>query len=170
MADKSGDRKGAKRTLTFFFLNGKLYKRLRINRPADTIEVWCYLDERRVVLTYSEVRKNYEPAFSTAEVAEMLGKNSRVVERYARSGNIPEPTMAYSLTKKMYRDSYKWSGEDIMNLHGYLLTVHRGRPRTDGKITPAQMPNAKELRALIHQENVLYVRNKDGQFVPTWRA
>jgi hypothetical protein len=156
--------------LMHFFLDGKLYKKLRINRPADMIEVWCYPEERRVVLTYSEVRRRYQPAFSTAQVAEMIGRNDKIVERIARSGNIEEPTMAYSLTKKMYRSSYKWSETDIMNLHAYLLTVHRGRPRLDGRITPQAMPTAKELRALIRQEHVLYVRNDDGEFVPSWRA
>lgn len=170
MAEQVGRRSKQKRTLTYFFLNGKLHKRLRIVRPEDKIEAWCYPDERRVVYTYSDVRRRYEPAFSTREVAEMIGRNPKVVERTVRQGAIEEPAVAYSLTKKMYKDSFKWSEADIMALHAYFLTVHIGRPRRDGRVTPQNMPTAKELRALIRQEHVLYVKNGDGQFVPTWRA
>lgn len=163
-------RKAPQRRLNFFFLNGKLHKKLRIVRPEDKIETWCYPDERRVVYTYSDVRKRYEPAYSTKQVAEMIGRNNKVVERHVRDGAIEPPAIAYSLDKEMRMISFKWCEKDIMALHAYLLTVHRGRPRADGRITPNKMPTARELRALIRQEHVLYVRNDEGNFVPTWRA
>lgn len=169
MADK--DRKPKRKGLNVFFLNGKLHKKLRIVRPEDKIEAWCYPDKRRVVLTYSEVKKHQKPAFSTNQVAEMLGRNPKVVERTVRAGAIEPPQMMYTLTKRMYNYGYRWSEEDIMAFHSYLINTHRGRPRRDGKITPqGDLPTAMELRAMIRQERVFYVRDDDGNFYPTWRA
>lgn len=160
-----------RKRLNVFFLNGKLHKKLRIVRPEDKIEAWCYPDKRRVVYTYSDVKKNYQPAFSTTEVAEMLGRSPRVIERTVREGVMEPPPMMYTLTRSMHPYAYRWSEQNIMDMHSYLLTRHRGRPRKDGKITPQQdLPTAKELRAMIRQEQVLYVRTEDGRFVPTWRA
>lgn len=168
MADKAGRVKTP--PLNVFFLNGKLHKKLRIVRPADTIETWCYPEHRRVAYTYSDVRKNYKPAFSTKQVAEMLGKSSRTLELTVQAGNIEEPAIMYTLSENKSRWAYRWSEEDIMGLHAFFLTVHRGRPRKDGKITPQQMPTAAELRAIIRQEQIFYVKTEDGAFRPAWRA
>lgn len=170
MANKGRKTKGKR--LNVFFLNGKLHRRLRIVRPEDKIETWCYPDQRRVVYTYSDVKKNYKPAFTTREVGEMVNRAPRVVERMAREQVFdPAPPMMYTLSSAMNPYGYRWSEEHIMGLHSYLLTVHRGRPRKDGRTTPSSnLPTARELRAMVRQEQVLYVRTEDGEFVPTWRA
>lgn len=168
MADKA--RRNKTTPLNVFFLNGKLHKKLRIVRPADTIETWCYPEHRRVAYTYSDVRKNYKPAFSTKQVADMLGKSVMTLENVLKAGGIEEPATMYSLTENKHKFARRWSEEDIMNLHAYMLSVHRGRPRNDGRITPQQMPTASELRAMIRQEQILYVKTEDGNFRPAWRA
>jgi hypothetical protein len=63
-----------------------------------------------------------------------------------------------------------WSEKDIMGILDFLSTVHRGRPRKDGEITPGYLPTPRELRAMIHEEGTtLYVKHGD-QFIPSWRA
>ena len=168
MANEAGKRKS--KTLNVFFLNGKLHKKLRIVPAADTIETWCYPDERRVTYTYSDVKRNYKPAFSTKEVAQMLDKSEETLENAIRAGGIEEPAIMYTLSEKKHKYARRWSEEHIMALHSYMLTVHRGRPRNDGRITPSKMPTARELRAMIRQEQILYVKMPDGSFRPTWRA
>lgn len=168
MADKA--RRNKTSPLNVFFLNGKLHKKLRIVRPADTIETWCYPEHRRVAYTYSDVRKNYKPAFSTQQVADMLGKSGMTVQNAISAGGIETPAIMYSLNESKRKFAYRWSEEDIMNLHAYMLSIHRGRPRNDGKITPQQLPTAAELRAMIRQEQIFYVKMDDGSFRPTWRA
>jgi len=32
------------------------------------------------------------------------------------------------------------------------------------------MPSRAELEAMMKQENILYVKNSDGEFVPVWKA
>lgn len=171
MAKQRRSNAAKKRPLTLFFLNGKLHRKLRIVRPEDKIETWCYPEHRRVVYTYSDVKRNYEPAFSTAEVAEMMGRNKKYVSKIVTDGCIEPPQMMYTMTAKKHPYGYRWSEQDIVNLHAYLMTVHRGRPRADGKTTPsADIPTLRELRAMIRQEQIFYVKNENGEFVPTWRA
>lgn len=168
MASKDGKPKAQR--LNLFFLNGKLHKRLRIVRAEDSIETWCYPDARRVAYTYSDVKKNMERAYSTKQVAEMLGKSVKTVKAAVYSGGIEEPAVQYSLTSRKHKYGWRWNEKHIMDLHAYLLTVHRGRPRKDGRITPQKLPTARELRAMVRQEQVLYVRMPDGSFRPTWQA
>lgn len=168
MASASG--RQAQKRLNYFFLNGKLHKRLRILRAADSIETWCYPDSRRVTYTYTDVKKQMEPAYSTKQVAEMLGKSTETLFNAIRRGGIEEPAILYTLSTAKHKRGYRWHESHIMALHAYLLSIHRGRPRNDGKVTPQKLPTARELRAMIRQETVLYVKMPDGSFKPTWEA
>lgn len=168
MAGKSGNGKTTR--LNHFFLNDKLHKKLRIVRAEDTIETWCYPEHRRVAYTYTDVKKNMEPAYSTKEVAQMLDKHVDTLKNAVDAGGIEEPAIVYTLTQRKNKHAWRWSEKHIMDLHSYLLSIHRGRPRKDGRITPQKLPTASELRAMIRQEQILYVRNPDGTFVPTWKA
>lgn len=156
--------------LRYFYLNGQLHKSLFINRAADKITTWCYPLGKRVAYTYSDVKRNKQPAFNMTQVGQMLDKTRKTLEWAILDGNIPAPQHAYTIDQKRAMIKYLWSEEDIMNAHAYFMTVHRGRPRADGRINPSMHLTARELRAMIHQEEILYVRTDDGEFVPTWRA
>lgn len=173
MANEEGKGKTArKRTtkLNYFYLNDLLHKRLHINRGADTITTWCYPLHKRVAYTYSDVKKNKQPAFTTQEVCEMINRGRLTLEKAIRDGSIEEPQYTYGLNERKNKFKYMWSEKNIMELHAYLSSVHRGRPRKDGMITPQKLPTARELRAMIRQETILYVRDASGEFRPTWRA
>lgn len=156
--------------LRYFYLNGLLHKKLQINRGKDTIVAWCYPQHRRVAYTYSDVRKSKEPAFTTKEVAEMMNRKPLAIDRALGRGDIEPPQHVYSLSNPDRVMKYLWSEEDIMRVHDYFSNVHYGRPRKDGMITSYKMPTKREVRAMIHQETILYVKNNDGEFVPTWKA
>lgn len=158
------------RKLNYFFLNGNLHKRLHINRGADQITTWCYPLHKRVAYTYSDVKKQHERAFTTVEVCEMLQRHRNTVENAILSGNIKEPQHTYGLNEAKKRYQYMWHEDNIIELHEYLSNIHRGRPRKDGMITPAHLPTLRELRALIRQDEILYVRGDDGEFRPVWKA
>lgn len=169
MAGEAG-RKTTARPLNLFFLNDKLHKKLYINRVEDTIETWCYPDKRRVAYTYSDVKKNMETAYTTIQVGEMVNRTAQTIKNAVRDGAVEEPAIQYTLSAKQHKHAWRWNERRIMALHEYLKSVHRGRPRKDGKITPQKLPTARELRAMIRQEHVLYVRMPDGSFKPTWQA
>lgn len=156
--------------LRYFYLNGLLHKKLQINRGKDTIMTWCYPQEKRVAYTYSEVRKRKQPAFTTEEVAGMMNREPLAVYRALGRGDIDPPQHVYAMMDRDRIMKYMWSEDDVMRVHDYFSNVHYGRPRKDGMITSYKMPTKREVRAMINQETVLYVKNDDGEFVPTWKA
>lgn len=157
------------RNLKYFFLNENLYRVLRVVRAEDFVECWNYTEHKRQALVWSEVRKKSQRAFTLQEVCDMLGRNRVTLENAILEGKIKTPQRIYSLDLDKKPGKYMFSEKDVMGVHDYLLTVHIGRPRKDGKITPTKMPNKTELRAMVRHDTVLYVQNKDGEFVPIWK-
>lgn len=99
----------------------------------------------------------------------MVDRGWRTINNAITNGDIERPQITYSLDENRNEYAFYWREEDIMALHDYLKTVHFGAPRKDGRVTPKELPTNSELRAMIRQGTVLYV--KDGEkFVPTWRA
>lgn len=173
MVNEAGNRVGTRpkyRKLRYFYLNGLLHKSLHINRGADQITTWCYPLHKRVAYTYSDVKKRKETAFTTVEVCKMLNRSRDRLERAILDGNIEEPQFTYGLNEHKRKFQYLWSEKDILGAHAYFSTVHRGRPRKDGVITPAKLPTARELRAMIRQDEILYIKDEDGEFKPVWKA
>lgn len=164
--------------LKYFYLEGVmddkvqplLHRSLHINRSSDTIITWCYPLGKRVTYTYSEVKKHRAPAFSTTQSAKMLNRVPAILERAIMYGDIEAPQFTYGLDENRNKYKHMWSEQNIMEMHALLSTRHRGRPRKDGVIVPAAMPSVRELRAMIRQETILYVKNDQGEFVPTWLA
>lgn len=163
------EKKPWKRPLRYFYLNGELHRNLRINRPANTIKAYNFTQGKTVTYVYSDVKKMHEKAFTSTEVAAMVNRSWRRIMKFIADGEIIPPQHVYVPDEPDRVVKYMWREKDIMQLHAYLLTVHRGRPRHDGEITPGKMPTATELRAMIRQEAILYVKRGD-EFIPTWRA
>lgn len=172
MASEEGTRKNVRkksRPLNYFYLNGNLHKKLHINRAADTITTWCYPLHKRVAYTYSDVRRRKEPAFSLMDVTRLLQRSRVTIERAIINGDIEPPQKTYGLNERKNGYAYYFSEKDVLKAHAFFSTVHRGRPRKDGLITPGPMPTVRELRAMMRDEEILYVKQGDT-FLPTWRA
>lgn len=153
-----------------FFLNGNLHRRQFINRGKDMVTTWNYPERKKMVYVYTDVLRRFEPAFTTNEVAKMVGRGRLALDRALRDGMIERPQMTYGLDEKQNPYAFMWNEKDIMDLLEFLSTVHIGRPRKDGVVNPGYLPTPREVRAMIRGEGeVLYVKGENG-FVPTWRA
>jgi hypothetical protein len=130
---------------------------------------WCYPLHKRVAYTYTDVKKQMQTAFTTVEVANMLNRRRITLERAILNGDINEPQYTYGIDENKNKFKYMWREEDIMEAHAFLSTQHYGRPRKDGMITPKKLPTARELRAIIRQKEILYVKVGD-EFRPVWDA
>jgi len=162
------------RPLNYFYLDVAnhgllLHKKLHINRGADMITTWCYPLHKRIAYTYTDVRRRKRPAFNMSQVCQMIGRGRTTVETAITDGMINEPQWTYGLSNQEQKFKYMFSENDVLALHAYLSTVHRGRPRKDGLITPQSLPTVRELRAIMRNETILYVKQGD-EFVPTWQA
>ena len=155
--------------LRYFFYRGDLHKKIHINRAADVITAWNYPKGKMEKYVYTDVKKNDEKAFSSKQVAEMVNRKWVTISRAIEAGNIPVPQHTYSLDENRNMYAYYWREEDVMGLHAFLKTVHIGRPRKDGMVTPSELPTASELRAMMRHGTVFYAKVGD-EFVPTWQA
>lgn len=157
--------------LKYLFLNGELHKVLQINRPSDTITLWSYPSKKRVGYTYSDVKKRMEKAFTLTQVGKMLNRNKVTISRAIASGEIDVPQNTYGLDDPEHKlFQYMMCEKDILAMHAVLAGKHAGgRVRKDGLVTPKNLPTARELRAMIRNDTVLYVKTASG-FVPTWQA
>jgi hypothetical protein len=157
-----------KKPLKFFFYRGDLHKKIHINRGIDVITAWNFPKATLNKYVYTDVRNNGEKAFTTKQVAEMVNRKPLTIKKCITEGKIFRPQISYSIEDRN-EGSFFWCEKDILALHEYLSSIHGGRPRADGRVTPKELPTASELRAMIRQGTVLYVRQGD-KFVPTWRA
>jgi len=155
--------------LKYFYLDGELHKVLKIIRAENLAICWNYPQHKRVGYVWSDARKRLGKAFTMMQVSEMIGRHRVNIERDILAGNIRKPQRAYAISGSRRPPPYIFSEENVMELHDYLLSVHIGRPRADGKITPRNMPSKAELRAMMRHDVVMYVKSDNGTFTPVWK-
>lgn len=167
MGRKTGSKTSTK--LRYFYLNGKLHKVLRRSRAEDLIVAWDYELGKRVAYSLTDVNKNKQHAYPISEVVKIIGKHEDTIKMHLYKGNLKYPQRVYSLNGNKTPGKHFWSEDDIRSMHDFFKTLHRGRPRKDGGITPGDMPSRAEIEAIMKQENILYVKNNEGEFVPVWK-
>lgn len=109
-----------------------------------------------------------QSTYSITEAAEILGIHRMTVDRYIREGKIKTPQRVYDLSTRR-PGKYLFSEDDVLELHSAFSEVHQGRPRKDGLVTNNRVPTRAEVRTLVRQGDVLYTKDKDGNFVPIWK-
>jgi hypothetical protein len=145
----------------YFFLNNKIHKVLRLSRSKDELVAWCYPDKKRVLYSYSQVKKNMENAYTTKEVASVLQRHKVTIEDYILDGKIKRPQVVYPIgnsESKWYK--FMFSVSDILDLHSFILDSGYS----------GNMPSKTELLAILRHNMILYTKTNDGQFVPVWKA
>ena len=156
-------------SLRYFYLNSRLHKVLRRSRAEDLLIAWDYQSEKRVAYSLTDVNKNKQHAYPISQVVKIIGKHEDTIKMHLSKGNLQYPQQSYSLNGNKTPGKYFWSEDDIRKMHDFFKTVHRGRPRIDGRITPGNMPSRAEVEAIMRQDNILYVKNNDGDFIPVWK-
>ena len=155
--------------LRYFYLNDKLHKALRRSRAEGILIAWDYLEGKRVAYNLQDFDRNKQHAYPISDVVKLIGKHQDTIKWHLYRGDFRFPQRIYSLNGNRTPGKYLWSENDVRRLHDFFKTVHVGRPRNDGGITPGDMPSRAELEAMFKDENVLYIKNDDGQFVPVWK-
>lgn len=172
MATNTGNsarQRRSRKPVRYFYVNSDLHRVLRVSRPEDLVEAWNYRLAKRVTYVWSTTRKQMESAYTLQQVSQMIGRHRVQLEKYILNGDIKTPQRAYTLDGEAKPGKYLLSESDVLDLHDYLLTVHIGRPRKDGKITPGKMPSKAELRAMMKHDMVTYVKTADNEFTPIWK-
>ncbi len=148
--------------LLYFFLDGKIHKSLHVSRARDEVTAWCYPERRRVMYSYSLVKKHMKRAYSLKEAAAILNKHKITVEEYILAGKIQAPTKIYPISNPVDPGwtKYMLNEEDILKIHQFILD--------DGY--SSSTPSKTELLALLRHDTILYTKTTDGRFVPIWKA
>jgi hypothetical protein len=155
-------RNGKSKSLRYFFLNDKIHKVLKSSRSKDEIIAWCYPEKKRVMYSYSQVKKNMETAYTVVEVASMLNKHRVTIQEYILNEKVATPQKIYPIGQP---DSENWSQymfnqKNILDIHQHILdSVHS-----------KEIPSKAEVQALLKNNLVLYTKTEDGKFVPVWKA
>lgn len=151
----------SQKKLRYFFLNNKIHKILSSSRSKDQIIAWCYPDKKRVLYSYSLVKKSMENAYTVKEAAFLLNKHKITIEDYILEGKIRQPSRIYPISNP---DS-KWSKfmlnqKDILEIHEFILDSGYS----------SKTPSKSELLALLKHNLILYTKTEEGKFVPVWKA
>ena len=154
-------RVGTTKRLVYFFLDNKIHKSLRISRARDEIVAWCYPEKRRVMYSYSLVKKYMQKAYTLKDAAKALNKHKITIEDYILDGKIQAPTKIYPISNpESGWSKYMLSEEDILKIHQFILD--------DGY--SSLTPSKTELLALLRNDMILYTKTTDGRFIPVWKA
>lgn len=170
MASNTG--KGTKRRIRYFFVKVNdelhLHRVLHVNRSQDLVVAWDYVDWKRKMYGWTDVKRTMQNAFSLKDAAELLGVHKMTVDGYVREGKIRTPQRILDLSTKK-PGKYFLSEDDVLDLHLAMSETHQGRPRKDGLVTNNKVPNRAEVRTLVRQGDVLYTKDEGGNFVPIWK-
>ena len=123
---------------------------------------WCYPDRKRVMYSYSQVKKHMENAYTIVEVSEMLNKHRVTIQDYILEGKVSTPTKIYPISEP---DSTKWSKymfsqKNILDIHQHILDSGHS----------SEIISRAELLGLFKNNFILYTKNDEGNFIPVWKA
>lgn len=157
-----------------FFMDQKLYRVLREDRARDILTVWDYEEDKVSHFILSDAKRKMKAAYDTIEVAKLLNRHRATVQGYVNRGAINSPYRIYEKGMNSQGHPFtkmKWSEDDVIALHEYLLYKGGGRPRKDGTMyAGTRLPSRKELLAMMRQQPMFYMRTAAGEFVPVWSA
>lgn len=153
---------------SYFFLDGTLYKVIRIVKTRDQVYAWDFQQAKRVLLSWSWLQRSKEYAFTVAATARLIDRPKKRIELAIRDGLISPPHQAYHFKTGNPTGTY-YSESHILDIHEAFSNMHKGHPRKDGINVPSDMPSRQELLNMMDHKIVTYVKTGD-KFVPIWKA
>ena len=153
-------RAGKPKSLRYFFLNDKVHKVLKLSRAKDELIAWSYPDKKRLLYSYSQVKKNMETAYGINEVGFMLNKHKVTIIDYILEGKISSPQKIYPIgNPESSWSKYMFNQKNILDMHEFILDSGHS----------SEMPSKAELQALLKHNIILYTKTDTG-FIPIWKA
>lgn len=150
-----------KGTPIWFYIDGRLHKRISVDRSNDVLKCWDFTEQRPVVYALSSAKLRMRPCFNTNQVGALINRNPHRIRHLLADGELKEPMKACYPGRPIVQSTrWRWSEDDVMAARDYFA----GKRHTDN------IPTRRELRALMNQEDILYIQQGDGSFAPTWRA
>lgn len=149
----------------YFFWNDKPYKVIKESRRRNTMEAWDIIDQKRVMLPWTEWKRRRKKAFLTSQVAKMLNRHHIRVRLWLTEEKIPRPFAIQSIDgieRKfgVTNVNYLWSEEDIYRAQAYMESTGL-----------KDAPSRAEVQAMIDNDKLIqFIQDENGEFIPLWRA
>ena len=129
------------------------------------MEAWDIIEQKRVMLPWTEWKRRKKKAFITSQVARLLGRHHIRVRLWLTEGKIPKPFSIESIDgieRKfgVTNVNYLWSEEDIYRAQEYMESTGQ-----------KSAPSRAEVQAKINDDKLIqFIQDEDGEFIPVWRA
>ena len=170
-AQRPADLMGIARRRRYRFLDGKLYKIIKVNKAAGLVWAYDFKKKERVILLYSDLLKRGQLAFKKWDVCDLLDINKNTLDAMSTTiENWPRSTPAGD--KHGYQVRAFYSEDDVFEIRrlGSILPGP-GRPPKNG--TPRlrrKWLTEEELATKMEKRVGLYMKTEDGNFIPIWSA
>lgn len=159
-----------------FFINGEFHELVNINKAAGMIRAYNYSTNQIVIYSINDYKKFKQQAYTIGNVSKLIGRDVTSIWKAIDRGDITRP---FKLPLKdddgkgqfaVGRSGIFYFSEDnIYEIRDYFGSVHKGRPRADGAVTSYNVPSIEELDALLGKREMIYVKDKNGNYVPIWK-
>lgn len=147
---------------TMFFLEDKLFKRIKLVKSDDSVVVFDYEDESRIWLPINAVLKNYKKAYTVLQVANLFSVKTSVIKEALYKGNVTAPVLAYN-PKTFAPTKYYISEDNLMELRDEVWEMlpknKYGEPFRD------MLPSKDDLRAHLFSDNDRNYVIRDNEFI-----
>ena len=154
-------------TRAAWFLNGDLVSIFQHNKANGTVTLENFCKNRLETMTMKDFRRKRRRAYTIVEAAELLNRNQKYLSRRAREGWFPLPVGRGPNGTQLGTGPAYYSEEHLFEIRELMSQVHWGRKRKDGLITNNHTPTESELRARLNNQILVYIKNEDGEYVPT---
>lgn len=149
----------------YFFWNDKPYKVIKEYRRKNLMEAFDIVEQKRVMLPWTEWKRRRKKAYVTSSVAKMLGRHHIRVRLWVTHGKIPSPFRIEDIDGEK-RDFGKtnvnmlWSEEDIYRAQEYMESTGL-----------SDAPSRAEVQAMINNDQLIqFIQDENGEFIPLYRA
>lgn len=135
---------------------------------AGIVTLKNYTKDRLETMTLKDFRRFRKRAYTITEAAELLNHEPIYMSRRSKMGCWPAPIGRGPNGIQVGTAPAYYSEEHLYQMRELMSQVHHGRPRKDGFVTNNTTPTESELRAAINNQLFVYIKDKDGNFIPTF--
>lgn len=151
----------------FFFIEDKLYEKIKIIQSEDVVVAFDFEETTRVWLSRPLTAQHHEKAYSIGQVASTLRVRSGTVKDVLKDGLTPPAVVAYN-QNTLKPTGFFFKESDLFAIRDTiwdLLPKNRyGEPYRD------TMVSERELRSILAKENPDIFTVKDGEVIAVFKA
>lgn len=153
----------------YFFLEGRLYKKVRTVKSENILVAWGFEEEKRMWFNYQQTIKNYQTAYLLKEVAALVERNVQWIKSMIDKGWFSRGSgMAYTIATRRPYKNY-WSEDDVFILRQEIFALAKknkyGEPYSNFNLI-----SEAELLHKMRGGESYFIQDENGKKIKVWRA